>query len=85
MEAGAPRRDGGTIDRPRRGTGDNGEGRRTVAERRDLADPLEHPRLVRTPGATGRQHESEHRKSPGHDSNRSAIARAVWERRRATP
>src|SRR5262249_45364192 len=85
MEAGAPSRDRGAIDRPRRGAGDDGEGGRTVAKCRDLTDPLEHPRLVRTPGATGRQHESEHRKAPGHESNRSATAQAAWERRRTTP
>src|SRR5262249_34678151 len=43
MEAGAPSRDRGAIDRPRRGAGDDGEGGRTVAKCRDLTDPLEHP------------------------------------------
>ena len=64
VEPGGAGRHRGAVDGARRGAGDDRERRRATAERRDLADPLEHAGLVGTAGAPGGQHESEHGKVP---------------------
>ena len=63
-EVAATGRDHRTVDRAGRGAGDNCEGRRASAKGGDLADPLEHTRLVGAARAAGGQDQTQHLRTP---------------------